>query len=307
MNWTLLAVQLLNGLQLGILLFLLASGLTLIFGIMDVVNLAHGSLYMAGAFLCATFTQWFDSFLLGLLAALPAVAIIGLLVELIVIRRLYQRDHLDHVLATFGLILAFDALTQMIWGPDGQVIPLPAWLDGQVMLTADIVLPTYRLAIITTGLLAGIGLFVLVTRTRLGMRIRAGATNRTMISALGINIGMLFSIVFGIGAVLAGLAGMMIAPITEASIGMGNQIIIVAFVVIVIGGIGSIKGAFIAAILVGLIDTMGRSYLDVLFKLFMSAQNAETSAPAISAMLIYILMAVILAVRPTGLFGPRGH
>ena len=307
MDWTLLAVQLLNGLQLGILLFLLASGLTLIFGIMDVVNLAHGSLYMAGAFLCATFTQWFDSFLLGLLAALPAVAIIGLLVELIVIRRLYQRDHLDHVLATFGLILAFDALTQMIWGPDGQVIPLPAWLDGQVMLTADIVLPTYRLAIITTGLLAGIGLFVLVTRTRLGMRIRAGATNRTMISALGINIGMLFSIVFGIGAVLAGLAGMMIAPITEASIGMGNQIIIVAFVVIVIGGIGSIKGAFIAAILVGLIDTMGRSYLDVLFKLFMSAQNAETSAPAISAMLIYILMAVILAVRPTGLFGPRGH
>ena len=307
MDWTLLTVQLLNGLQLGILLFLLASGLTLIFGIMDVVNLAHGSLYMTGAFLCATFTQWFDSFLLGLLAALPAIAIIGLLVELIVIRRLYQRDHLDHVLATFGLILAFDTLTQMIWGPDGQVIPLPAWLDGQVMLTADIVLPTYRLAIITTGLLVAVGLFVLVTRTRLGMRIRAGATNRTMIGALGINIGMLFSIVFGIGAVLAGLAGMMIAPITEASIGMGNQIIIVAFVVIVIGGIGSIKGAFIAAILVGLIDTMGRSYLDVLFKLFMSVQNAETSAPAISAMLIYILMAVILAVRPTGLFGPRGR
>jgi len=307
MDWTLLTVQLLNGLQLGILLFLLASGLTLIFGIMDVVNLAHGSLYMAGAFLCATFTQWFDSFLLGLLAALPAIAIIGLLVELIVIRRLYQRDHLDHVLATFGLILAFDTLTQMIWGPDGQVIPLPAWLDGQVMLTADIVLPTYRLAIITTGLLVAVGLFVLVTRTRLGMRIRAGATNRTMIGALGINIGMLFSIVFGMGAVLAGLAGMMIAPITEASIGMGNQIIIVAFVVIVIGGIGSIKGAFIAAILVGLIDTMGRSYLDVLFKLFMSVQNAETSAPAISAMLIYILMAVILAVRPTGLFGPRGR
>lgn len=307
MDWTLLAVQLLNGLQLGILLFLLASGLTLIFGIMDVVNLAHGSLYMVGAFLCATFTQWFDSFLLGLVAAIPAIAIVGLLVELIVIRRLYQRDHLDHVLATFGLILAFDTLTQMIWGPDGQVIPLPAWLDGQVMLTADIVLPTYRLAIITTGLLVAVGLFILVTQTRLGMRIRAGATNRTMISALGINIGMLFSIVFGIGAVLAGLAGMMIAPITEASIGMGNQIIIVAFVVIVIGGIGSIKGAFIAAILVGLIDTMGRSYLDVLFKLFMSAQNAETSAPAISAMLIYILMAVILAVRPTGLFGPRGR
>jgi len=162
MDWTLLTVQLLNGLQLGILLFLLASGLTLIFGIMDFVNLAHGSLYMVGAFFCATFTQWLDSFLLGLLLALPATAVIGLLVELVVVRRLYQRDHLDHVLATFGLILVFDTLTQMIWGPDGQVIPLPAWLDGQIALTSDIVLPTYRIAIIVTGLAVAFGLFVLV-------------------------------------------------------------------------------------------------------------------------------------------------
>ena len=307
MDWTLLTVQLLNGLQLGILLFLLASGLTLIFGIMDFVNLAHGSLYMVGAFFCATLTQWLDSFLLGLLLALPATAVVGVLVELIVVRHLYERDHLDHVLATFGLILVFDTLTQMIWGPDGQVIPLPAWLDGQVSLGDAIEVPTYRVAIILTGLAVAFGLFILVTRTRLGMQIRAGASNRKMVGALGVNIGLLFSIVFVIGAVLAGLAGMMIGPITEASIGMGNGIIIVAFVVIVIGGIGSIKGAFIAAILVGLIDTMGRSYLDVLFKYFMSAQNAETSAPAVSAMLIYILMAVILAVRPSGLFGPRGR
>ena len=307
MDWTLLIVQLLNGLQLGILLFLLASGLTLIFGIMDFVNLAHGSLYMVGAFFCAPLTQWLDSFWLGLLLALPATAVVGVLVELIVVRHLYERDHLDHVLATFGLILVFDTLTQMIWGPDGQVIPLPAWLDGQVSLGDAIEVPTYRVAIILTGLAVAFGLFILVTRTRLGMQIRAGASNRKMVSALGVNIGLLFSIVFVIGAVLAGLAGMMIAPITEASIGMGNQIIIVAFVVIVIGGIGSIKGAFIAAILVGSIDIMGRSYLDVLFKMFMSTQNAETSAPAVSAMLIYILMAVILAVRPSGLFGPRGR
>ena len=203
MDWTLLTVQLLNGLQLGILLFLLASGLTLIFGIMDFVNLAHGSLYMVGAFFCATLTQWLDSFWLGLLLALPATAVVGILVELIVVRHLYERDHLDHVLATFGLILVFDTLTQMIWGPDGQVIPLPAWLDGQVSLGGAIEVPTYRVAIILTGLAVAFGLFILVTRTRLGMQIRAGASNRKMVSALGVNIGLLFSIVFVIGAAVS--------------------------------------------------------------------------------------------------------
>jgi branched-chain amino acid transport system permease protein len=307
MDWTLLTAQLINGLQLGILLFLVASGLTLIFGIMDFVNLAHGSLYMAGAFLCATFTQWTGSFIIGVLLAIPAVAIVGMVVEVIVVRRLYQRDHLDHVLSTFGLILVFDTMTQLIWGPDGIVIPLPTWLDGRIALFADIVLPTYRVAIILVGLAVAAGLYVLVTRTRLGMRIRAGASNRDMIGALGVDINILFTLVFAMGAVLAGLAGMMIAPITEASIGMGNGIIIVAFVVIVIGGIGSIKGAFIAAMIVGMIDTMGRSYLDALFKVFMTRQNAETSAPAVSAMLIYILMIMILVFRPQGLFPPKGR
>jgi branched-chain amino acid transport system permease protein len=307
MDMTLLAAQLLNGLQLGILLFLLASGLSLIFGIMDFVNLAHGSLYMVGAFFCATLSQWTDSFILGVILALPATAVIGLAVEVIVVRQLYQRDHLDHVLATFGLILVFDTATQMIWGPDGLVIALPVWLDGHVELFGNIVLPTYRIAIILVGLAVAAGLFLIVTKTRLGMRIRAGASNRDMIGALGVDINLLFTLVFAMGAVLAGLAGMMVTPISQASVGMGNGIIIVTFVVIVIGGIGSIKGAFVAAMIVGLIDTMGRSYLDGLFKLFMSGQNAETSAPAISAMLIYILMAAILAFRPQGLFPPKGR
>ncbi len=307
MDWTLLVVQLLNGFQLGILLFLLASGLTLIFGIMDFVNLAHGSFYMVGAFFCATLTDWTGSFILGVILALPATAVIGLAVERVVVRQLYQRDHLDHVLATFGLILFFDTLTQMIWGPDGLTIPLPAWLDGRVTVMAGVELPTYRIAIIAVGIAVAVMLYLIVTWTRLGMRIRAGASNRAMTGALGVDINILFTLVFALGAVLAGLAGMMIAPITEASVGMGNQIIIVAFVVIVIGGIGSIKGAFVAAVIVGLIDTMGRSYLDHLFKLFMTNQNAETSAPAVSAMLIYILMAVVLAVRPQGLFPAKGR
>ncbi|MFC3227573.1 branched-chain amino acid ABC transporter permease [Marinibaculum pumilum] len=304
MDWTLVLIQFLNGLQLGLLLFLLASGLTLVFGIMDFVNLAHGALYMVGAYFCATLTFWTDSFILALVLAVPLTAIVGFLVEMIVARRLYPRSHLDHVLGTFGLILVFDTAVQMIWGPEGVAIPLPDWLNGQVTV-GEVVLPSYRLMIIGGGLLVAALLYVLVNHTRLGMLIRAGASNRTMVSALGINIQLLFAAVFALGAALAGLAGMLITPITGASIGMGNEIIIVAFVVIIVGGIGSMKGAFIAAILVGLIDTLGRSYLDDLFKLGMETEAAETSAPAVSAMLIYILMAVILAFRPQGLFPPK--
>ena len=307
MDWRLFVIQILNGLQLGVLLFLLAAGLTLIFGIMDFINLAHGSLYMLGAFFCASLTRLTDSFVLAIVLALPGVAIVGVLVELIVVRRLYERDHLDHVLATFGLILCFDTLVQMIWGPEGMAIPLPAVLDSNVELLPGIVFPTYRMLIIVTGLSVALGLYLMITHSRLGMLIRAGASNRTMVRALGVNIQRLFTLVFALGAALAGLAGLMLAPITEASIGMGNDIIIVTFVVIIIGGIGSIKGAFIAALLVGLIDTMGRSFLDGLLKLVMSAQNAETAAPALSAMLIYMLMATILACRPQGLFPSTGH
>ena len=307
MDAGLVAAQLLNGLQLGVLLFLLASGLTLIFGIMDFVNLAHGSLYMVGAYFCATLTDATGSFLLAVALALPATALVGAAVELLVVRRLYRRDHLDHVLATFGLILCFDTLVQILWGPEGMAIRLPAWADGQQHLPGGLVFPTYRLLIIGAGLAVAAGLYVLVVKTKLGMRIRAGASNPAMAGALGIDIGLLFTLVFALGAVMAGLAGMMIAPITEASIGMGNEIIITAFVVVIVGGIGSIRGAFVAALLIGLIDTMGRSFLDMGLKLLMSAQAAETSAPALSAMLIYILMAAVLAFRPQGLFPPKAR
>jgi len=307
MDTTLLFIQFLNGIQLGVLLFLLAAGLSLTFGIMDLVNLAHGSLYMVGAFICASLTFWTGSFLLAVLIAIPAMVLVGLALEYIVIRHLYARDHLDHVLATFGLILCFDTLVHMIWGSQGIAVPLPPWLDGQVELFAGIIFPTFRLLIIVAGLLIAVGLFYLVNYTKLGMLIRAGASNRTMVSALGINIQFLFALVFSLGAALAGIAGMLISPISEASIGMGNQIIITAFVVVVVGGVGSMKGAFIAALLIGLIDTFGRSYLDTIFKLIMSSDAAETSAPAVSAMLIYILMAVVLAVRPQGLFPPKAR
>ena len=305
MSGTLVLIQFLNGLQLGVLLFLLAAGLTLVFGIMDFVNLAHGSLYMLGAFLAATLAALTGSFVLGVLLALAAMALVGLALELSVVRALYQRDHLDHVLATFGLILVIDTLAQLIWGPEGVSIPVPVWLRGQVEILPNIIFPSYRLLIIVTGLAVAGLLYWLVNHTRLGMLIRAGASNRTMVSALGVDIGTMFAAVFAIGAVLAGLAGMLIAPITGASIGMGNDIIITAFVVIIVGGIGSMKGAFVAALVIGLIDTMGRSFLVDLFKLAMPDSAAATAAPAISAMLIYLLMAAILAIRPQGLFPPK--
>jgi len=301
---SILFIQLLNGLQLGILLFLLSAGLTLTFGIMDFVNLAHGSFYMLGAFFCASLTLSTGSFLFGLLLALPLAALAGYIVEKLVVQHLYRRDHLQHVLATFGLILCIDTLAHLFWGPSGIAVPLPQWLNGQTEIVPGVVFPTFRLLIIATGLCVAIGLYVLVSHTRVGMLIRAGASNRTMVSALGVDIKNLYSAVFALGAALAGVAGMLIAPITEASIGMGNDIIITTFVVIIIGGIGSMKGAFVAALLIGLIDTMGRSYLDDFFKLLMSTEAAETAAPAVSAMLIYILMAIILALKPQGLFPP---
>ncbi len=305
MNWVFLAEQFLNGFQFGVLLFLIAAGLTLVFGIMDLVNLAHGSLYMLGAFLGATFAMWTDSFVLGVLLGLPAILVVGIVIEMVALRTLYSRDHLDQVLATFGLIIFFNELVQVIWPLDGLVVELPKYLDGSVELGFGIVYSSYRLLIIAVGLLVAGGLYVLVARTRLGMLIRAGASNRRMAGALGVNIKLLFTLVFGLGAALAGLAGMMVAPILSATSGMGEQILILAFVVIVIGGIGSIRGAFIAAIIAGLLDTMGRSFLDVLLLAFLPDNAAEAAGPALSSMLIYILMAAILFFRPQGLFPPK--
>ena len=300
-----LITQLMNGLQLGLLLFLLASGLTLIFGIMDFINLSHGSFYMIGAYFCGTIVAQTGSFVTGVIVGLIGVFVVGALVEWLIARKLYRQDHLDHVLVTFGLILIFDTLVHLLWGASGMAIPLPDVLNGQLSV-GSLVLPTYRLLIIVAGLLVAAILFILVTKTRLGMLIRAGASNRTMVEALGVNIDRLFLVVFALGAAMAGLAGMLIAPITEASIGMGNDIIIVAFVVVIVGGIGSVKGAFYAALIIGLIDTLSRSYLDQLLTLAMSSNYAETAAPALSAMLIYILMAGVLAFRPQGLFPIAG-
>jgi branched-chain amino acid transport system permease protein len=298
----LLLEQCLNGLQFGLLLFLLAAGLTLVFGIMDLVNLAHGSLYMLGAYFAATFVAWTDSFIAGAVLALAATLVVGMAVEVVALRRLYGRDHLDHVLGTFGLILFFNELVRLIWGPAGLTLSLPMWLIYPVEILPGFFYPTYRIAIIVTALVVALFLYVLVMRTRLGMLIRAGASNREMTGALGVNINLLYTLVFGLGAALAGLAGLMQAPILTVQIGMGENILILAFVVIIIGGIGSIRGAFIAAILVGLIDTIGRAFLPDLLRLILSSRGASTVAPALSSMMIYLLMAIVLVLRPEGLF-----
>ena len=300
-----LLIQILNGVQLGLLMFLLAAGLTLTFGIMDLVNLAHGSLYMMGAYLAWTAVDLTGSFVLGALLALPATFLLGVAVEAVVMRRLYARDHLDQVLATFGLILFFNELVRAIWGPAGKSIAVPPFLAHTVEILPGVLYPAYRFAIIVVGVVVALLLAWLVARTRLGMLIRAGASNRRMIGALGINIELLFSLVFGLGAVFAGLAGLMAAPISSVKIGMGDDILILALVIIVIGGIGSIKGAFVAAMVVGQIDIVGRAFLPDLLKGFMSPAAASSAAPAISQVLVYVLMAGVLVWRPTGLFGQR--
>src|ERR1700732_4356902 len=294
--------QLLNGVQLGLLLFLLAAGLTLVFGIMDLVNLAHGSFYMLGAYFAATFAALTGSFVLGAVLALVATFVVGMAVELIAVRKLYGRDHLDHVLGTFGLILFFNELVRLVWGPAGLNLPVPSWLRGAVELLPGVHYPAYRLAIIGVALAVALLLYVVVMRTRVGMLIRAGASNREMIGALGINIKLLYTLVFGLGAALAGLAGLMQAPILTVQIGMGENILILAFVIIVIGGIGSIRGAFLAAVFFGVIDTLGRAFLPDLLRQVLSSAAASTAAPALSSMLIYLLMAMVLVVRPEGLF-----
>jgi branched-chain amino acid transport system permease protein len=299
---TLFIEQCLNGLQFGLLLFLLAAGLTLVFGIMDLVNLAHGSLYMIGAYFAATFAAWTGSFVLGAALALVATLLVGMVVEVIVMRRLYGRDHLDHVLGTFGLILFFNELVRLIWGPDGLSLPLPSYLLTSVPILPGISYSAYKLSMIVVTLVVAGFLYVLVMRTRIGMLIRAGASNREMVGALGINIKLLFTLVFGLGAALAGLAGMMQAPILTVQIGMGENILILAFVITVIGGIGSIRGALIGAVFVGVVDTLGRAYLPDLLRLVLSPDGAATAGPALSSMLIYLLMAIVLVVKPQGLF-----
>lgn len=298
--------QFLNGLQLGVMLFLMSAGLTLVFGIMRVINLAHGSLYMVGAYVAATVSQLTGSFLLGLLVALPAAAAVGMLMEVIVLRQLYDRDHLDQVLATFGLILFFNELTRIIWGRQPLFMDVPPWLSGTVEFIPGVPYPTYRLAIIAVGGIVAAFLYLLFKKTRLGMQIRAGAVNREMIAALGVNITLLYTLVFGLGALLAGLAGVMAGPIFAVESGMGESILILTFVVIVIGGIGSTRGAMVAALLVGMVDTLGRVFLPDLLRLFFPPAVADGAGASLASMSVYILMSAILVCRPQGLFPKQG-
>jgi branched-chain amino acid transport system permease protein len=298
----LLIEQVLNGLQLGFMLFLLSAGLTLVFGVMNLINLAHGSFYMVGAYVAATVMAASGSFLLALLVALGSAAICGLLVEIIVLRHLYKRDHLDQVLATFGLILFFNEATRMIWGRQPLFMQVPDLLSVTVEILPGAPYPLYRLVIIGVGLLVAIGLFVLIRHTRLGMRIRAGASNREMIAVLGVNIRWLYSLVFALGTMLAGFAGVMAAPLFAVESGMGESILIPTFVVIVIGGIGSVKGALLGSLLVGLVDTLIRAFLPTLLLWLFATGSANNIAASLSSMAIYLLMAGILAFRPRGLF-----
>ncbi|MCL5775693.1 branched-chain amino acid ABC transporter permease [Limibaculum sp. FT325] len=302
MTLALFLEQLLNGVQLGLTLFLMAAGLTLVFGVMGLINLAHGALYMTGAFVCATVAGATGSFWIGLGAGALAAAAAGAVVEVAVIRRLYARDHLDQVLATFALILIFSEGARLIFGDRPLWLDIPAALSGTLALPGGAQYPLYRLAIIGIGLgLAG-GLWWLINRTRIGMQIRAGEADREMIAALGVDIRRLYTLVFALGAGLAGLAGALVGALQSVQVGMGEPVLILAFVVIVIGGIGSVKGALAGAVLVGVIDTMGRVFLPATFGLFMAPAEATATGSALASMLIYLVMALVLALKPKGLF-----
>ena len=286
MSYTLIVEQLLNGVQFGVMLFLMSAGLTLVFGIMNLINLAHGSLYMAGAFIAASMISTTGSFFLSVIIAVVVTSALGMVMEIAILRPFYARTHLDQVLVTFGLILVLNEITRLIWGPVPVAMPLPAYLAGSVELFAGVHYPIFRLAILLVGAVVAVGLYLVIVHTRAGMWVRAGAANRPMASALGVDVQFVFLMVFAVGAALAGLAGIMAGPIFAVQVGMGEPILILAFVVTVIGGIGSIRGAFLAALLIGIVDTFGRVLLP----------------PALGSMVIFILMAVILAWRPNGLF-----
>ena len=306
MSSTLIAEQLLNGLQFGLMLFLIAAGLTLVFGILDILNVAHGSLYMAGAYVAAQTMQMTQSFVAAVVVAAVVTGLVGLVLELVLIRRLVIRDHLAQVLGTFAVILIANDVVKMIWGPAPMMMSMPPALSGPVQLLPDLLYPAYRLLIIAVGLAAALGLYLFVTRTKAGVLVRAGASNRQMATLMGVRVPLLFLGVFVLGAMLAALAGALLGPVTAIQTGMGEQILILVLVCIVIGGIGSMRGAFVGALLVGFVDTAGRAFLPSLLKIFFSPAVASSVGPTLAALSIYILMAVVLVFRPSGLFPARG-
>jgi branched-chain amino acid transport system permease protein len=305
MSATLLLAQFLNGLQYGVLLFLLAAGLTVVFGIMSFVNLAHGAVYMLGAYVAATVYGTTNSFALAVLAAMGATLVLGLLLEMSIVSRLYQRDHLDHVLATFGLVMFFNEMARIVWGLQPLYVQVPDIFSGAVNIFG-FNYPAYRFVILVAGLAVAVGSHFLIYKTRIGMLIRAGAQNPQLVAALGVNIKLLNAALFGVGAMLAGLAGAIAGPILSVQSGMGDAVLITALVVIVIGGIGSIKGALYASLIVGLVDTLGRVYAPLLLRQVAERPIADAAGPALASMSIYLLMALVLALRPQGLFPARG-
>ena len=304
MSGLLVLEQSLNGLQFGFMLFLLAAGLTLVFGVMDMINLAHGSLYMVGAFLAAWLTRVSGSFLVGALGAVLLTALFGMLLETALLRTLYARDHLSQVLTTFALILILNDGVKMVFGNDLQ-LSIPQALDGPVQILPGLVYPAWRLLIIGVGLVIALLLYLLVQKTRVGALVRAGAANREMTSAMGVNVGRLFTLVFGLGAALCAVAGSLLGPLLAVQVGMGENILILAFVVVVIGGIGSIRGALVGALLVGTVDTLGRTLAQQILREALPAQWASAAGPALASISVYILMIVMLVFRPQGLFPVR--
>jgi branched-chain amino acid transport system permease protein len=298
--------QSLNALQFGLMLFLLAAGLTLVFGIMDTINLAHGSLYMVGAYLTASAAAASGSFVVGLAAGVAGTAVVGVLLEVAVLRRLYHRDHLSQVLGTFAILLMANEAVRMVWGSQPIVLNPPAALAGPVELLPGFSYPAFRLLIIGVGLAAALLLYLLVNRTRVGMQVRAGASNREMALAMGTDVQRLFTLVFGLGAALCAVAGGLLGPLLAVQVGMGESILILAFVVIVIGGIGSIRGALLGALLVGAADTGGRTVVPMLLDRLLGEQAAATAGAAVASILVYVVMAGVLVWKPEGLFPARG-
>lgn len=307
MSYTLLAVQALNGLQLGVLLFLIASGLTLVFGVMNFLNLAHGAQFMVGAYLAVFFYQFTGSFYAAVVLALVGALLFALMTEVAVLRHFYNRDHLAQLLATFGLILILNDGSKAIWGTTPYTLPLPELLSGSVPLIEGLRYPIYRLLVLGVGLIVAFLLYYVVQRTRFGMLVRAAAADTEIITALGVDVRRLFMTVFAAGAGLAALAGILAAPLIAVQPGMGDNVLILTFVVIAIGGAGSIRGAFVAALLIGLVDTLGRSFVTDLFRLILPPASANEVGPAVASILIYAVMALILSFRPSGLFPTAGR